>query len=231
MRYFETQIIQNVRLQDDIWLMKIEVPERPKAGQFYTLRVDGELLPRPLSVCETENDTVTFAYQIVGSGTKKLSNMQASDTLWITGALGNGFNLDVIKPFRRIALVSGGIGIAPLIELAKHLEEHDVSSFCGFSDCAYLLDKLPNSHSKIGGFVTDLFDAADFDLIIACGPDGFTRVIVQKCRNITPLLISLDKHMACGIGACLVCSCKTADGMKRCCADGPIFWGEELSFD
>ncbi|GHU93980.1 dihydroorotate dehydrogenase B (NAD(+)), electron transfer subunit [Clostridia bacterium] len=231
MRCFETRIVENTRLVDDIWRMTVDAPKRPKPGQFYMLRVEGELLPRPISVCEIGERTVTFAYQIVGNGTKKLANMRVSDPINITGPLGNGFDLDAIKRYERVALVSGGIGIAPLIELAKCLDSNKVASFCGFSDCAYLVDKLPNTRSLIGGFVTNLFEASEFDLVVACGNDGFTRAAVKKCRNVTPLLVSLDKHMACGVGACLVCSCKTVNGTKRCCADGPVFWGEEISLD
>ncbi|GHV06703.1 dihydroorotate dehydrogenase B (NAD(+)), electron transfer subunit [Clostridia bacterium] len=232
MTHFKSRIVCNAPIVQDVWLMTVEVPETPKAGQFYNLHVEGELLPRPLSVCESDGETVTFAYQIVGKGTKKLTKLSENHTIALTGALGNGFDLDAIRPHRRVALVSGGIGIAPMVQLSKQLAgRHEVSCFCGFSEHAYLVEKLPNVKTAIGGFVTDLFDAADFDIVCACGPKGFTKAIVRKCAGAVPLLVSLDEHMACGVGACLVCACKTTNGVKRCCADGPVFWGEELAID
>jgi dihydroorotate dehydrogenase electron transfer subunit len=207
-----------------------------KPGQFYMLGVDGPLLPRPLSVCEIGPDYAAFCYLVVGAGTAKLSALRPGDKLKLTGPLGNGFDLPEISRYERVAVVSGGIGIAPFVELVKRLNR-EVTCFCGFSSFAYLTDRLPgariateNGSAGHKGYVTDIFEPRDFDLVLACGPEGFSRAVIQKCRNAgTPLYISLDNHMACGVGACLVCVCATIDGNKRCCADGPVFRGEELT--
>jgi dihydroorotate dehydrogenase electron transfer subunit len=234
MKYETVKILSNNKLQGNLFSMKIAADSTDvKPGQFYMLMPKRELLGRPLSICELGDGWIEFVYAVVGSGTIEFSQLRENDDIAIIGPLGNGFDVDFINTHRRVAVVSGSVGIAPFVEVVKRLT-CEFECFCGFHEGSFLTERLRNvsiatENGVEGhkGFVTELFDPHDFDLVLACGSDNFSKAIAQMC-NETPLLISLDKHMACGVGACLCCTCKTKDGNKRCCVDGPVFFGGDL---
>ena len=238
-----SRVLSNERLSGagGVYMMRVEADntQSVKPGQFYMLSLGHPLLPRPFSVCELGGGWVDFCYAVCGSGTAKMAAMRPGDGLLLTGPLGNGFDMNAINRYERVAVISGGAGAAPFVEVVKHLK-HTPSVFCGFSGASYLTDRFPNvriatehgdpgNPDRYAGFVTDLFEPDKFDAVLACGPEGFTRAVVKKCRDAgTPLYVSVDRRMACGAGACMVCVCETVHGNKRCCADGPVFRGEEL---
>ncbi|MCL1819309.1 MAG: dihydroorotate dehydrogenase electron transfer subunit [Oscillospiraceae bacterium] len=244
MKYSRAEIISNDKITEGIYSMKVTAEtESVKPGQFYMLQPRGELLPRPISVCEIGGGWLEFCYAVVGAGTLEFSEMRVGDEINLTGPLGNGFDMDFINKHKRVAVVSGSIGIAPFIEVCKRLT-CEYECFCGFHGESYLTyrfvgrNALGTPHTKIAtdngveghrGLVTELFDPKDFDLILACGSEGFSKAVAQMCvKANVPLLISMDRYMACGVGACLCCTCKTVNGNERCCADGPVFKGGEL---
>lgn len=238
--YREAKVISNEEISKDIYKLVVEDSSEIIAGQFYMLKLDGAtFLPRPISICEKSDDTLTFLYAVVGAGTKEFTKLKVNDEIKLTGPLGNGF--DMQKDYGKVALVSGGIGTAPMLELAKKLREKNPSQiidlYAGFREEIYLIDELKEyvnearvstNTGKHGhkGFVTEILKPEDYDTVLCCGPEVMMKKVIDMCKEKeVNIYVSMEKHMACGVGACLVCTCKTKDGNKRTCKDGPIFDG------
>lgn len=228
-------IISNKAVAPDTFLMEVQGRYEGSMGQFYMLRAWNiyPLLSRPISIHDINHDSISFLYRRVGEGTHLLSKLKAGDEINLQGPYGNGFP----KLEGKIAIIGGGIGIAPLhytakeISLRKETERLDI--YLGFREEAFLIEafkKLANEvHIDIGGNVTDLIDPNKYDYILTCGPDGMMREVYRRSKNSSAkVFVSIEKHMACGIGACLVCTCETKSGNKKVCKDGPVFLGEEV---
>ncbi|MGL5354013.1 MAG: dihydroorotate dehydrogenase electron transfer subunit [Clostridium sp.] len=240
MDYTKARVVLNKEIESGIFKLVVEDKNEIRAGQFYMLKLNGQtLLPRPISICEKSDDTITFLYAVVGNGTREYTKLVEGDFINLIGPLGNGFNIE--ENLGKVALVSGGIGTAPMLELAKKLREKDENSkidlYAGFRDDVYLIEELKGyvneayvstNTGKHGhkGFVTDLLKVEEYDTVLCCGPEVMMKKVVQMCKekNVKSY-VSMEKHMACGVGACLVCTCKTKDGNKRTCKDGPVFDG------
>ena len=240
MAYTKSKVLVNERIVDNIYKMVVEDNNDVKAGQFYMLKLEGKtLLPRPISVCEKNEGTITFLYAVVGQGTKEYTVLEKGDYINLNGPLGNGFKID--ENLGRVALVAGGIGTAPMLEVAKKLRENNNASnldlYAGFRDEVYLIEEikeyadevfLTTNTGKYGhkGFVTDVLKPEDYDVVLCCGPEVMMKKVIEMCKEKqVKVYVSMEKHMACGVGACLVCTCKTKDGNKRTCKDGPVFDG------
>lgn len=238
--YREAKVISNKEISKDIYKLVVEDNREIIAGQFYMLKLDGAtFLPRPISICEKSNNTLTFLYAVVGAGTKEFTKLKENDEIKLTGPLGNGFDLQ--KDYGKVALVTGGIGTAPMLELAKKLREKNpnqlIDLYAGFRDEIYLIDELKEyvneaqvstNTGKHGhkGFVTEILKPEDYDTVLCCGPEVMMKKVIDMCKEKeVNIYVSMEKHMACGVGACLVCTCKTKDGNKRTCKEGPIFDG------
>ena len=220
-----------------------------RPGQFVHIRVTGletAALRRPFSIYEAENNRLAILYKTVGRGTDRLSRLRPGDTLNVLGPLGNGFPLTASGPS---LLVAGGYGVAPLVFLARHLPAKGLALIGGRTTedvlCAENFEALGwevRSATMDGsrgtrGMVSDLLDAwisrhaADTPpaAIYACGPDGMLRAVGARSASLDcPIWLSLDKHMVCGVGACLACvqRLRRPDGttcLGRVCRDGPIF--------
>lgn len=241
--YNVCKVIENKRISRGIFKLTVEGKFEGKPGQFYMLRCwDKEpLLWRPISIHNISENSIEFLYQLIGDGTKLLSYLEAGDDVKVVGPLGNGFNIDEVKG--RVAVVSGGIGVAPMRYLVDGIKKHtnaEVEVFSGFRDEVYGIEeiealgvqvKVSTEDGSVGkkGFVTALFNPKDFDLVLCCGPEVMMYNVIKLCREAgTKIYISEEKKMACGIGACLVCTCKTVKGNKRTCKDGPVFNGAEI---
>lgn len=237
------KVIENVEISDGIYKLSIKGKFESKPGQFYMLKAwkTGPLLPRPISVYDLDDEKITFLYQVVGTGTELLANLRKDDDIQIVGPLGNGFDVNEIKG--KVAVVTGGIGIAPMNYLVKQIENCDVDFYAGFRNVDYSVDcvekyvnkiQLSTENGSVGhkGYITEILNPEEYDLVLCCGPEIMMKKVVKMCneKNV-PIYVSMENKMACGVGACLVCTCKTKDGNKRTCKDGPVFKGEELELD
>lgn len=232
-----SKILYNNRLAEGIYEIGVEGSFQGAMGQFYMVRAWDEypVLSRPLSIHDLEEGKISFLYRVCGEGTLIISRKKPGEEISLEGPYGKGF--PVAKG--RVALVGGGLGTAPLRFAAKTLrggnpEKLDI--YLGYSD----EDINSNRFSKyadeikidIGGYVTDMVDPCKYDTIFVCGPEPMMEVLTKKARGTgAEVFVSMEKRMACGIGACLVCSCRTKDGNKKTCKDGPVFAGEDVFFD
>ncbi len=238
--YKKSKVLSNKKVVDNIYKMVCEDDNIIKAGQFYMLKVDGQtLLPRPISICEKEDNKITFLYAAVGKGTEEFSKLKEGHYINLTGPLGNGFDLD--EYLGKVAIVSGGIGTAPMVEVCKVLRRNNkyglIDVYAGFRDDIYLTEELSKYANKVEvttntgkhghkGFVTDILKPEEYDIVLCCGPEIMMKKVVEMCKEKkVKVYVSMEKHMACGVGACLVCTCKTKGGNKRTCKDGPVFDG------
>lgn len=227
-------------------LLQGEMVEAMKAGQFLHLRVpdDAHLLRRPISISSIDkaNKQCHLIYRIEGSGTAIFSTLKAGDSLDVMGPQGNGFDLSDLEQHSRVLLVGGGIGVPPLLEVAKQLHERgvDVTTVLGFAtkDAVILEDELAEfgqvfvttddgSYRTQGNVsvVIDEFDT-EFDAIYSCGAPGMMKYINQTFYNHPRAYLSLESRMACGMGACYACVLKVPESetvSQRVCEDGPVF--------
>lgn len=240
--YKSLKIVSNIEVSRNIFEVKVqmETQKEIKPGQFYMIRgweANDPFLPRPISVADVEGDILTFLYELRGRGTHIISKLDKDDKLEILGPLGNGFSLG---NYKRTAIISGGIGIAPMFYLLKHLQGR-VDFYAGFRNEVYWMEKIEERVDKLyistedgsvghRGFCIDNFVPEKYDLVLTCGPLPMMKRVVEMCEGIVPVQLSMDSKMACGIGACLGCTIETPDGMKRVCKEGPVFKRKEVVF-
>ena len=245
-------IVRQEEIADDIYSMWIEakdIAEHARAGQFLSVYSnDGSrLLPRPISICEIDREKgrLRLVYRVAGKGTKEFSDMHAAATLKVMGPLGNGFPKKEKKAF----LIGGGIGIPPMLELAKELD-CEKQMVLGYRDELFLNDEFKpygtvtiateDGSAGTKGNVLDAIraNALTADVIYACGPMPMLRALkTYAAENGIECWISMEERMACGIGACLACVCKSKEkdahsnvNNKRICKEGPVFLAEEVEF-
>ncbi len=243
-------IIRQEMIGTDIFSMIIEAKEiavQAKPGQFVDLySADGsKLLPRPISLCEIDKEagTLRLVYRIAGKGTAEFSKLTAGHTIDVLGPLGNGFNLEDGKAI----LIGGGIGIPPMLQLAKELN-CEKSIVLGYRDEEFLSEEFApygevykssdNGAIGVKGTVMDAIKEYGIEgtHIYACGPTPMLRAIqAYALSNGIRAQLSLEERMACGVGACLACVCKSKEvdhhsnvNNKRVCKDGPVFYAEEV---
>ncbi|MGV8905051.1 MAG: dihydroorotate dehydrogenase electron transfer subunit [Acetobacterium sp.] len=205
-------------------------------GQFFMLRAwdKDPLLSRPISVHDYEDGKLTFLYQVVGKGTEILARLKPGDNLEIQGPYGNGF--PEIKG--NLCVVGGGIGIAPLYYLVKHYKEQNPQGNCrvylGFREKSYCVEAFEAIAKQviidIGGIITHQLQVKPDEVVMTCGPEMLMSSVAEKVPLENKVYISMEAHMACGIGACLGCTCETKSGHKKICKDGPVFLREEVFY-
>lgn len=237
---YEIGIIkENIQVYQNIYKMTIKGDFKGKPGQFYMLKgwEDYPILPRPLSISNINNKEISFLYMLVGKGTRLFSKLISGDKIELLGPLGNGFNVNK-DDSKKIAIVAGGIGIAPMEYLAKELKG-DIDLYCGFATGSYYIDEMKEyvnnvfistDDGSVGfkGFVTDMVKN-EYDIVYACGPNPMMNSLINRNLDAKTYL-SLEAKMACGIGACLGCAIETTNGIKRVCHDGPVFDSKEVIF-
>ena len=183
-------------------------------GQFFMLEAPGRVLPRPMSLCLAPRGELAFLLDPIGPGTQALASLVAGDCIHVFGPLGNGFRLDVARPL----LVGGGIGIAPLPYLARHLPDAPV--VLGFrSDFhAEAAALLPHAEVVVEPrYVTELVDPA-YD-VLACGPEPMLHAVRALCPDAQ---LAWEAPMACGYGACYGCVVEIDGALERLCVEGPV---------
>lgn len=223
-----------------------EMVEAMKAGQFLHLRVpdDAHLLRRPISISSIDKVTkqCRLIYRVEGAGTAIFSSLKSGDSIDVMGPQGNGFDLSDLDKQTRVLLVGGGIGVPPLLEVAKQLYERgvEITTVLGFAtkDAVILEDELSrfsqvfvttdDGSYGIKGNVSAVINDFDteFDAIYSCGAPGMMKYINQTFHDHPRAYLSLESRMACGMGACYACVLKVPDSdtvSQRVCEDGPVF--------
>lgn len=243
-------IIRQEEIATDVysmWLRTEQIADLAKPGQFVALYcIDGSrLLPRPISICEIDraDHAIRLVYRVVGKGTGEFSVYHTGAQLRVVGPLGNGYP----KKSKRALLLGGGIGIPPILQLAKELK-CEKSMVLGYRDERFLEEEF-RAHGRVyiatedGSFGTqgNVLDAIrenglEAEIIYACGPMPMLRAVKKyAAEHGIECWISLEERMACGIGACLGCVCKSTKRdahthvhNKRICTEGPVFRAEEV---
>lgn len=253
MREKETaSVVSQKSIGTDIYSMviKTKAAKDARAGQFISMYCNDKtkLLPRPISICEVnkEEGTLRVVYRVVGGGTEEFSTYTEGDKIDIIGPLGNGF---VKRAGKKAILIGGGIGIPPMVQLAKELKDiAEVQIVAGYRDELFLTEELESNgelyiatedgSKGTKGTVIDAIKEQNIDgsVIYACGPTPMLKAIKEYAlEKKIECQLSLEERMACGIGACLACVCKSTNkdhhtnvNNKRICKDGPVFLAEEV---
>ena len=234
----------------DMWI-ETGLAGQAKPGQFICIypKDKSTLLPRPISICEVKEDKTALrvVYRVAGAGTTEFSGYKAGDSIAVLGTLGNGFPLEAGKG-KKVFLMGGGIGVPPILELSKQLEA-EKQIVVGYRDAnTFLRDEFEKNGAvyvatedgSVGtkGNVMNAIEANALtaDVIYACGPMPMLRAIKKYAEeHQIKAYISLEEHMACGVGACLGCVVKTKEvdhhsqvHNARICTDGPVFDAEDV---
>ena len=236
------EIIENTRLTDTVWRMRLrgDTSAVTGPGQFVNIQLDGLFLRRPISVCDCEGDVLTIVYKVLGKGTEQMSRM-TEGTLDVLTGLGNGYDLS--DAGERPLLLGGGVGVPPLYMLAKQLiaAGKAVSVVLGFNTKDEIF--YENEFKALGadvtvatadgsygvkGFVTDALPT-DYTYFYTCGPEPMLKAVFAA--STTEGQFSFEERMGCGFGACMGCSCKTVTGYKRICKEGPVLRKEEILWE
>lgn len=247
------KVVSQQALTDDIFSMWIQADEIAGAavpGQFISVytKDTGKLLPRPISLCQVDKEKgqLRIVYRVVGAGTSQFSGYQAGDDIEIMGPLGNGFPLERAAG-KKVFLIGGGIGIPPMLELARQLD-CEKQAVLGYRDVLFLNDEFEKfsdvyvvTEDGSAGTKGNVLDAIrenglKADVIFACGPTPMLRALKAYAEeHEIECWISLEEKMACGIGACLACVCQSKEvdehshvHNKRICKDGPVFLAQEV---
>lgn len=234
-----------------MWLQTENIAGEAKAGQFISLYCnDGSrILPRPISICEVdkENKKLRIVYRVAGKGTAEFSQYGVGQNIKVIGPLGNGYTLSSDAAL----LIAGGIGIPPMVQTAKELKAMgvDVSIAVGYRNNSTFLKEELEKYGKVyiatedgsvgtKGNVIDAIKANNIEakMIYSCGPTPMLKGVKNFANEAgIKAQISLEEKMACGIGACLACVCKSKEvdhhsnvNNKRICKDGPVFDANEV---
>jgi len=247
----KAKVVENKNLAEGVYsiVLSTKVAKYAVPGQFINIfsNDNSKLLPRPISICEINElkNTLRVVFRVVGEGTTEFSELQAGDTVEILGPLGNGFPLEGEKAI----VVGGGIGVPPMLELAKQLKG-SVTAVMGYrNDDLFLADEfidaaadviIATDDGSVGvhGTVVDAMKENELtaDVIYACGPKPMLRGVAQYAlEKGIKCYVSMEERMACGVGACLGCVCQSKEvddhshvKNKRVCKDGPVFLSTEV---
>ncbi len=224
-----SKVLENKWITKNYYLLQTDLKCNCEPGQFFMLRSwnNFPLLSRPISIFDINSSGAVFLYEVIGEGTKILSNLASGDSIEVHGPYGVGFPIldsDVV-------LVGGGVGVAPFYYTAKKYLDNGkkVDLYIGedeVSELEVLFQDLDvNLFVKKSGFITDIVEDGTTP-ILTCGPEIMMEKIYRQFKGKREVYASIDKRMGCGVGACLCCTVKTVDGFKRSCKDGPVFKGE-----
>ena len=234
-------ILCNEALTETVYKMVLsgDTSAVTNCGQFVDLRLPEKYLRRPISVCDYDESTLTLIYKVVGSGTEIMAALPVGTKLDVLTGLGNGY--DTSLSGHRPVLVGGGVGVPPLYNLCKKLiaEGKKPQVVLGFNmDSEIFLAEefqalgadvyIATADGSVGtkGFVTDVIKNLNYTYFYSCGPMPMFRAMEQVMT--TSGQYSFEERMGCGFGACMGCTIQTANGYKRVCKDGPVFFREEV---
>lgn len=235
-------VVSNIKIAKDVYKMILsgDTSAITAPGQFVNIKLDGFYLRRPISICDYDETNITIIYKVVGQGTELMSKLDPYQKLDLLVGLGNGFDISTSgdKPL----LIGGGVGVPPLYNLCKQLLAKGAvpTVILGFNTsyeifAAKSFEKLGvnvfvttvDGSSGIKGFVTDALPlVGDYSYFYTCGPLPMFKAVYNATA--TSGQFSFEERMGCGFGACMGCTCKTKDGNKRICKDGPVLVKEEI---
>lgn len=235
------KILSNDKIALETYELIIDIGDmQVNPGQFMHLKSgrDDLILRRPISIANVEDNKMSLVYKVVGEGTESISKFEVGGYVDALGPLGQGFKTD---GFETVLIVGGGMGVAPLYQLAKELVSKNtkVTMVLGFGDkdMVYYKEKFEdlgevyittdNGSMGVKGNVSNVIELlGDYDAVFACGPLPLIGYLTKKYEDFENLYISLEERMACGIGACYACD--TKDKKHRVCHDGPVFNAKEV---
>lgn len=246
------QVLEKKALAKDIFSMTIlcpEIAEVASPGQFVHILPEGCTLRRPISICEIDKKkgTLRIVFILKGDGTKQIASVNEGSLVDMLAPLGHGFTVD--ESLKKVVLVGGGIGTPPMLPLAEiYGEKATVISGFRSAEAVILQEDFKNTGAEtvlctddgtLGrkGFVTEplkeILEEGGVDAVFACGPTPMLKNIAAIAEeNGVYCEVSLEERMGCGIGACLVCACKTKkDGEEHfahVCKNGPVFNSKEV---
>lgn len=249
MTYINSSIINNIPISPELFILQLHFPYPIEAGQFVMLVISdhSHILPRPISVFDydLEINQLSLLIRKRGIGSELLSQLEKGDSLELFGGLGKGFN--TIHENKKIVLIGGGEGIAPMLLTSNLLKEkNNITIFSGFrydiessileyfdQDLSIEYTALDHSEQYSRGLVTNLLDTIEEpDYIYACGPLPMMKAIHQIIHTKqwkTQYYVSMESHMACGVGACMGCTIKNNQGNPlKVCTEGPVFPAKEI---
>ncbi|MDD4894102.1 MAG: dihydroorotate dehydrogenase electron transfer subunit [Candidatus Omnitrophica bacterium] len=253
MLQIKTKITYNKKIKGSYFRIALKAPGiavKALPGQFINIKVSDScepLLRRPFGVHRVKKDDIEALYEVVGPATQILSQRKPGEYLDVIGPLGNGFT-PVIKNKPLNILIAGGMGVAPLVFLAEKLKKSKNVVLIGaktkeqimcekeFKDLGCEVKVATDDGSTgfkgyVSGFLEEVLSGAHYpkSVVYACGPRPMLKEIsrISKKYNISAQ-VSLEEHMACGVGACLGCVTNTRSGFKRVCKEGPVFNGDEI---
>lgn len=251
-------VVTNERVADGLMRIVFSAPELASAlapGQFVNIHVPGDAsqilrVPLSFSCADAAAGTVEIVYAVVGDGTRRLSEMAAGKSSTAVGPCGNPW--PAVPGARRACLVAGGVGITPIVACGRMLADSGVpfDAVVGAQTAGKLwgMDVLEGLGAGVvavttddgtagrAGFTTDaladLLAKGDYDVIYTCGPEVMMAGVARLCREAgVTCLVSMERMMCCGFGACGTCNVAMADGTyKSCCKDGPVFDAEEVAW-
>ncbi|MEI0479202.1 dihydroorotate dehydrogenase electron transfer subunit [Brachyspira pulli] len=242
-------IMDNIQISDDKYLLRVKSKESykySKAGQFFMLK-SSTFLRRPISLHYIDNDVLEFYYQVKGEGTKYLSKLKKDDTINIQGPLGNGFDISIQN--KKVLIVAGGMGIAPIkLLIEKLIANNSITLIMGGANesAIKIMQRFNTDNIELyittdDGSVGDKCNTVDktkeilkeksFDIIYTCGPTIMMKGLIKVAReNNIQCYASLEERMACGVNACLGCNIEIKNEnsengyiLKKVCHDGPVF--------
>lgn len=247
------------QLSEGVYRMRIFSPDtvnEARPGQFVNIKCcEGlnAMLRRPISICSVDRrqQTLDIVFQVKGAGTEYLSRKNALDRADLLAPLGTPFDLS--ERYRKIAVVGGGIGVFPLLFLLSEKSGAHRTAYLGFRSSSQIVletefasqtDKLniatDDGSNGYKGTAVDLLkrdlERESFDILYACGPMPMLKAVAAAAETYgIPCQVSMEQRMGCGIGACLVCACKTRLGedweYSHVCKDGPVFWSNQVVFE
>lgn len=247
----EAILIKKEKLNDTVFRFTLKedvISDIAVAGQFINIKCGEKTLRRPISICQIDkkHNCIVIVFEVRGEGTQWLSQCYEHDKIDIMGPLGNGF--DTEKQGKAL-LIGGGIGVPPLLSVAESMQ-CECDAILGFRniEATILVDEFSEKCKDVmvmtddgtygdKGFVTDALlqklETNDYSVICACGPTPMLKAISDIAIKIgVECYVSLEERMGCGIGACLVCACKTKnkdeEKYSHVCKDGPVFKAEEV---
>lgn len=258
MKAFTAHVVSNKPAAKDIWQLTLggvgEALIKFTPGQFAHIRVPNAkhlLLRRPLGIASLDRDKgeAMLIYALKGEGTRLLTHAKAGEAVSLTAPIGNGFTL--LEGAKTGWIVGGGLGVAPMLSVARHWPEVKWTAILGYRsrEAAYLLEEFETACANVR-FCSDdgtlgekalvtlplgaLLEAGERpDVVMMCGPlPMFRGCAALLAGKGIPVQLSMEQRMACGIGACQTCVCKTpregVNAYKRVCVDGPVFALEEV---